>query len=117
MKFLADESVDFPIVRLLRQNHQDVLSILEDHQSALDDFILNLADKENRVLITLDKDFGELVYRLKMNHSGVLLVRLDGVKPTVRAEKVLQTIQQHGNELANAFTVIQLGMTRIRKSF
>ena len=116
MKFLADESVDFPIIELLRANDYDIKSVMEEFPSEADDIILTVANNQERILITLDKDFGELVYRLKKCHAGVILIRLDGVKPKNKATITLDMIEQHSAELRNAFTVIQPGMTRIRKA-
>lgn len=116
MKFMADESVDYPIIELLRTNGFDVKSISEDSPSVSDDVVLDLTNNEGRILITLDKDFGDLVYRLKTSHHGIILVRLSGVKPSEKAIIVLNNIKTHGEELRDAFTVIQIGMTRIRKN-
>ena len=65
MKFLADESIDFPVIHLLRQHGFDVRSVSEEFPSKEDEFVLEAANMDDRVLITSDKDFGELVYRLK----------------------------------------------------
>ncbi len=63
MKFLADESIDFPIIHLLRQHGFDIRSVSEEFPSKDDEFVLETANTDDRVLITSDKDFGELVYR------------------------------------------------------
>ena len=65
MKFLADESVDDPVVVLLRENTYDVDYIKELCPGANDEVVLKLALGSNSILITMDKDFGELVYRKK----------------------------------------------------
>lgn len=65
MRFLADEGVDKPIVMHLRAAGFDVHYILETYQGAEDEKVLLIAAKEKRILITQDKDFGELVYPLK----------------------------------------------------
>ena len=64
MKLLADEGVDKPIVDLLRSSSFDVHYILETHQGAEDETVLQIAQEETRILITQDKDFGELVYQI-----------------------------------------------------
>lgn len=115
MNFLADEGVDKPIVELLRNNSFDVVYILETNQGTDDEFILALANDDKRILLTQDKDFGELVFRLKYAHYGVVLIRLEGYKPALKAEIVLQTIIKHRDELINSFTVIQPNAIRIRK--
>jgi predicted nuclease of predicted toxin-antitoxin system len=115
MKFIADEGVDKPIVDELRKNNFDVLYILETHQGATDEFILALCDYEKAVLITQDKDFGELVFRLKQTHHGVVLIRLPGYTPAAKASIVLHNLISHSNELVQSFTFIQPKAIRIRK--
>ena len=85
IRFVADEGVDAPIVRLLRQNDFDVFYIAEESPSIDDTIVLQKANTENRILITKDKDFGELVYRLRQVHTGVILTRLEGLKPQHKA--------------------------------
>ena len=65
MKFLADECCDTGLVASLRKDGHDVLYAIEKKAGAIDDEILSDAYKEERILITEDKDFGELVYRFK----------------------------------------------------
>jgi predicted nuclease of predicted toxin-antitoxin system len=115
MKFAADEGVDKPIVDALRQAGFDVLYILETNQGADDEFILRLANTEQRVLLTQDKDFGELVFRLRNAHNGVVLIRLNGYTPLEKASIVVNLLLEHKDELLNAFTVIQPNAIRIRK--
>lgn len=59
MRFLADESCDFAIVRALRAEGFDVLAISELSPRASDETVIDLAVRENRVLLTEDKDFGQ----------------------------------------------------------
>ena len=61
MNLLADEGIDKPIVDLLRSNGFDIIYILETNQGADDEFILTMANDDKRILLTQDKDFGELV--------------------------------------------------------
>ncbi len=113
--FLADEGVDKPIVMALRNASFDVSYILETHPGAEDSFILESAFYEQRILITQDKDFGELVYRLKQVHYGVLLIRLQGYVPELKAEIITSLITKHKSELTGSFIVIQPRAIRIRK--
>jgi predicted nuclease of predicted toxin-antitoxin system len=75
-----------------------------------------LAHAEERILMTADKDFGELIFRLRRAAFGILLVRLPGLPSATRAESVAQVIAEHGREMAGAFTVLSPGMVRIRSS-
>ena len=115
MMLLADEGVDKPIVEALRTADFDVLYILESYQGADDSFILELSNQQQRILLTQDKDFGELVFRLKNAHFGVILIRLTGSTAIEKANIVLKIIIEHKEELIKAFTVIQPKAVRIRK--
>lgn len=115
MKFLADEGVDKPIVDALRTEGFDVQYILETNPGLNDHAVLSIAESENLILITLDKDFGELVFRLKKLHSGIILIRLPGYHPSAKAVLTLQLLKEHIDELPGAFTVIQPHAIRIRK--
>ena len=79
MNFLADESVDPPIVKFLRENNISIEYILEIKTGITDDQVINLANQKQRILITADKDFGEVIFRHKKISSGVVLFRLAGL--------------------------------------
>jgi uncharacterized protein with PIN domain len=63
MKFLADEGIDRSIVIGLRLLNYDVYYVIDEVRSLEDDVLLKIAFDEKRILLTKDKDFGELVYR------------------------------------------------------
>jgi predicted nuclease of predicted toxin-antitoxin system len=67
------------------------------------------------VLLTEDKDFGELVYRRGLAHAGVVLVRLAGIDNATKAATVSQAFQEVGDELIGAFTVISADAVRVRR--
>lgn len=115
MKFLADEGVDKPIVTMLRNAGFDIGYILELIPGADDETVLELAHSQQRILITQDKDFGELVFRLQQPHHGIILIRLEGYTPHFKAEIVTQFLQHHEAEMPDKFTVIQPNAIRIRK--
>lgn len=62
MNLLADESVDRQIVEQLRLDNHDVLYIAEMEVGIADEQVLAIANRENVLLLTADKDFGELVF-------------------------------------------------------
>jgi uncharacterized protein (DUF433 family)/predicted nuclease of predicted toxin-antitoxin system len=80
----------------------------------VDPDVLAVAMTEHAILLTQDKDFGELVVRLGMNHCGMVLIRLAGMAAQVRAQWVSELFRDHATELPNAFTVISPGGVRIR---
>ena len=114
MKLLADEGVDAAIVALVREDGHDVVYVAELSPGITDEAVLELANGDERVLLTVDKDFGELVYRLRKVAYGVLLVRLPGLAPAHKANAVLESIREHGSEMPGAFTVVSPGLVRIR---
>jgi predicted nuclease of predicted toxin-antitoxin system len=92
----------------------DVLSIRDGHSGVDDPTVLGIARRENAILLTEDKDFGELVYREQLSHCGVVLIRIDGMRRDRRADIVSEAIRLHKNELPDAFTVIDPGGVRAR---
>lgn len=113
--FIADENVDAPIVARLRADGLDVVAVSELSPGIDDDRVLQLANDQQRILITSDHDFGELVYRLGRATSGIVLLRVHGITADRKAEIVSATIGAHVNELAGNFTVIAPDSIRIRK--
>ncbi|MEZ4868824.1 MAG: DUF5615 family PIN-like protein [Caldilineaceae bacterium] len=115
MNLLADEGVDRPIVERLRQEGHSVAYIAEMSPGISDDVILAQANADNALLLTLDKDFGELVFRQGLVHAGVILIRLAGLQPITKAQLVTVVLHERGNELLDAFSVISPGSVRIRQ--
>jgi predicted nuclease of predicted toxin-antitoxin system len=115
VNFLADESVDRPIVDSLRQRGHDVLYVAEMEPGISDDAVLDLANREGALLLTGDKDFGELVFRLGRFAPGVILLRLAGLSARSKGEVVAAAITQHIEELSRAFVVITPATVRIRR--
>lgn len=81
-----------------------------------DDEVLSLANQSGPILLTGDKDFGELVYRQHRLTSGIILIRSEGLPPLSKATLVAAVIRKHSAELEPAFTVITPGTTRIRQA-
>lgn len=114
MNLVADEGVDRQIVEQLRQDGHDVVYVAELAPSIDDDAVLQHANDRHAPLLTADKDFGELVFRLNRVAAGVILLRLEGLLPETKATIVARAIRDHGAELLHAFSVITPGMIRIR---
>lgn len=114
LAFIADEGVEKEIVSALRERY-DVLYVAETMPAAKDEAILTEAVRIGKILITLDKDFGELVFRDGNVHSGVILCRVQSLALKEAVELVVGTIAKYGQDLWSAFTVIQPRNIRIRK--
>jgi predicted nuclease of predicted toxin-antitoxin system len=116
MKFLADESIDRQIADRLRKDGHEVWYVAEMEPGISDDLVLDRANQAMAILLTADKDFGELVFRQKRIAVGVILIRLAGLSPMQKAELVSIAINQHLPELQNAFSVIGPSSIRIRRA-
>ena len=115
MKILADESVDGGIVQRLRRDGHDVRYVAEMSPGIMDEEVLILASDESTLLLTADKDFGELIFRQGYVKRGIVLYRLAGLSSQEKAEIVSSVINEHGNELLNSFSVITEKAVRIRR--
>ena len=100
----------------LRRDNHDVLYVAEMESGIADETVLQRANEHGALLITEDKDFGELVYRQHLIHLGVVLLRIMGLASSTKASLVSKAFQEHGEEMPNAFTVISPSALRIRKS-
>ena len=114
MNLLADESVDRPIVERLRNDGHEVVYVAELSPSIGDNEVLQKANDSRALLLTADKDFGELVFRQRRLHAGVVLTRLAGFPPALKPEAVAKVIREHGAQLLGAFSVVSPGIVRIR---
>jgi len=115
IRFLADESCDFIVVRSLRLAGYDVVAVTESFPSASDIEVLRAAVEKNRILITEDSDFGEWVFAHRKEMKGVLFIRFPGNVRSGLGETVVLLIEKHGMDLIGNFTVLEPGRARIRK--
>ena len=115
MKILvADENVDWELIDQLRNRDFEVLSIFEDHRGITDLEVVDVAVAADAIILTEDKDFGELAYRLGVRTRGVILARLTSLTRPDRISTVISVVEQHGDQLYNKFTVITPNKIRIR---
>ena len=115
LKFIADESCDFALVRGLRSAGHDVTAIAEIIPGTVDLKVLEKAAQENRILLTEDKDFGEWVFAHGKSTAGILLVRYPANIRITMTQAIVDLVSEHGEELLNSYTVLEPGRARIRK--
>jgi predicted nuclease of predicted toxin-antitoxin system len=113
LRFLADESCDFAVVRALRAEGHDVVAVAEYATRSIDRELMEQARQEERILITEDKDFGRLVFAGKMPSAGVILIRFPGNARSRLAQVVVHLVRERGAEIGGAFVVIQPAHIRI----
>ena len=113
MKVLVDMGVGTKVARVLVQAGHDVKTVRELDRTMPDDEILALATRESRVVVTMDKDFGELVFREKQPHAGVLLLRAEASNGTEKARIVSEIVAAHAPALPGKFAVFKNGRVRL----
>ena len=113
MNFVADESCAGPVIRALREAGHDVIAMAEVATGATDQQVLERAVNEKRVVITEDRDFGELVYARGRSSAGVILVRFHSRARRAKPGTVVEAVTTLGPRLHGAFTVIEAGRIRI----
>jgi len=114
MTFKADESVDRDIVQRLRREGHQVWYVAEMDLGISDNEVLELANRETALLLTADKDFGEMVFRQRRFSGGIVLMRLAGLSAQRKEDIVASAVSQHASELPQSFTVITPGLCRLR---
>jgi predicted nuclease of predicted toxin-antitoxin system len=115
MKYLADENVPRPIVIWLRARGEDVLYAAEERAGEIDAEWLRQAEADGRLILTSDKDFGELIFRDGLNSHGVILFRLERLSIDARLkrlEKVWSVVEANPRA---CFIVITPRRARVRR--
>ena len=104
MNFVADEGVDRQIVEGLRADGHTAIYIAEMDPGISDENVLRLTNQQSAILITADKDFGELVFRQAFATYGVLFIRLAGPSRALKAEMTSSAIRERASEIPNSFS-------------
>jgi len=114
LKFLADECCDAGLVVSLRADGHDVSYVTEQYAGSSDDEVLLRAYNEGRVLLTEDKDFGELAYRLRKPSTGVVLIRIDVKDRHLKWPRLKNLIENYEKRLPGNFVVVHTNKYRFR---
>ena len=75
MRFLADENVPYGVVKRLRKDGVDIMSVYDVRRGITDSEVAELANSEGRILITFDKDFGTILFVEGLKLPGLILLR------------------------------------------
>lgn len=113
MRILADECCPRATVERLREAGFDVRYAAETDPRASDTELIDLARSENRILVTEDFDFGDLMFRDQMKAPGVIILFLPGLAPLARAERLLRILLSPDLGFHGKLTII--GKRRVRQ--
>jgi predicted nuclease of predicted toxin-antitoxin system len=114
MRFVVDESTGLSIYGYLIREGHDAIFVGDQMQQSDDANILEFAFRENRVLVTNDKDFGELVFRGGHAHKGILLLRPQAESQEQRLKLISNVLIHHADRLEDNFCVATERSFRIR---
>ncbi|WP_099238632.1 DUF5615 family PIN-like protein [Synechococcus sp. BDU 130192] len=115
MKFLANENFPLASVQLLRKQNIDIVAIVEDSPGISDSEVLSNAVSEQRVILTFDRDYGELIYRFGLHPpAGVIYFRYTPQTPLEPGQHLLQLLQNPSFIFAGRFTVLERTQLRQR---
>ena len=107
MRLLANENIPWDAVAALRQEGHNVIWVRANAPGSSDSVILAWAQREERIVITFDKDFGELAFRQGLPaQSGIILLRFEPASPAIVAETILRALQTRG-EWSGLMTVVE----------
>lgn len=107
MRILANENIPRAAVEALRESGHDVAWVAEDAAGAEDSDVLKRATLEERIVLTLDKDFGELAFRYGLPAtSGVILLRTSVQSADVISQALMKALSAQVEWIAH-FSVIE----------
>lgn len=112
LRWLADECVHAPVVASLRAAGHDVVYAAETQRQTPDADLAQQALSDHRILLTEDKDFGELAFREQRIMSGIVLLRLSPPLRELKWSRLEAAIVQYGDALYRSFTVVDENRTR-----
>ena len=115
MKFLADENFPLPSVHALSAAGHDVAAVVLESPGAPDEFVLMRAVREERVLLTFDRDYGRLLYRYGLpTPGGIVYFRFVPASPEEPAEYLLALLERPEPSLPGMLTVAERDRVRQR---
>ena len=115
MRWLVDECVAAPLVAFLRTAGHDVVYIAEAAAGLSDADVVALALQEERLLLTEDKDFGDLVFRRERIVPGVVLLRIGTDNSRLKAARLAAVVDRYGEGLFGRYMVVEEGRFRSRR--
>ena len=114
MRFLADENVSRLVIERLRLQEFEVVSIAESASGESDPEVLQIANDQDLILITEDRDFGELVIRQGFGVRGIVPLELDRLSNLEEAERVETWITANEDKVSGNLVVLEPNRVRIR---
>jgi predicted nuclease of predicted toxin-antitoxin system len=114
MRFLVDECAGSSLAHWLREQGHDVFSVFDQARGITDDEVIQIALENQRILVTVDKDFGGKIFREKQPHHGVILLRLNDERAKSKIAAMDHLLASFATRIPDQFVVVT--DTRVRFS-
>lgn len=111
-KFLADKNIPLEVVLQLKKDDLDILSVSNTNPGIVDEEVLTVANKEKRVLITFDNDFGELIFKQKRKSSGVIILQIIPQTPDYILS-ILKRVLAKDINFSRSFSIVEIDRVRV----
>ena len=116
MDFLANENFPLSSIGILRFNNFNIKSIADEFSGITDKEVMEIASREDRTILTFDRDYGELIFKYGHKPSaGVILFRLDHFSPTEPGQFLVELLGKSIFDFRKCLTVISRNSIRQRK--
>lgn len=112
MRFLVDECAGPTVAKWLREQGHEVFSVFDEAKGISDEDVLNMAVAEGRILITNDKDFGEMIFRERRHHKGIIFIRLNDERSANKINVIRHLLENYSERLPGQF--VTATETRVR---
>ena len=106
IKFLANVNIEKPVIDYLVRNGIDVKWVADIDKRMPDVKVCEAANNEERIILTNDKDFGEIVFLQKMASRGIVLFRVKGQDASIKISLIEKLLNKHSDKIINHFVVI-----------
>lgn len=116
MRLFVDENLGHTIGRWLREQGHDVFAVIESCRGARDPDLLRQAAADGRVIVTADKGFGELVFRARLPHAGVILLRMGDRTAADRIAVLSRVLVEFEGRIEGSFIVATEDSIRLRET-
>jgi predicted nuclease of predicted toxin-antitoxin system len=115
MRFLVDECTGPAVSQYLRALSHEVFSVYEEARGMADDEILIKAHSESWIVVTHDRDFGEMIFRENRPHRGVVFLRLRDERAPSKIAAIERVLASYEDRLADEFVVVTDAQVRFGK--
>lgn len=115
MRFIVDECTGDKVANWLREQGFETYSVYAEQRGADDEWVIEKAEKENYIIITNDKDFGELVFKKKKEHRGVIFLRLKNESLKNKISVIKKVIESFKDEISMGFIVASEDFVRVSR--